>query len=133
MKPVASPTPDTQEWFDRIDVGELTVAHCQNCALRFLYPRMCCPGCGSRAVGLIPVSGRGSVASWVVNHRGPGVFAEEAPYVIALVRLEEGPMLMSNILVEDPNAVSAGLPVRAEFEQRGERRVVQFVPEVGTV
>nr|WP_263363708.1 OB-fold domain-containing protein [Nocardiopsis quinghaiensis] len=94
---------------------------------------MCCPGCGSRAVGLIPVSGRGSVASWVVNHRGPGVFAEEAPYVIALVRLEEGPMLMSNILVEDPNAVSAGLPVRAEFEQRGERRVVQFVPEVGTV
>ncbi len=132
MKPVASPTPDTQEWFDRIDAGELTVAHCRSCALRFLYPRMCCPDCGSRSVELLPAGGRGSVASWVVNHRGPEAFAKEAPYVIALVRLEEGPLLMSNILIDDPDVVSVDLPVRAEFEQRGERRVVQFVPEVET-
>ena len=128
MKPVATPTPDTQEWFDLIDQGRLTVPRCQECGHVFLYPRMCCPACGSRSVGLVPASGRGVVDSFVVNHRGPKPFAEDAPYVLALVRLEEGPRLMAHVLVEDPAAARVDLPVEVVFEERGDRKVVQFVP-----
>ncbi|MEV0153757.1 Zn-ribbon domain-containing OB-fold protein [Micromonospora sp. NPDC050686] len=128
MKPIAHPTPDTQAWFDLIDQGRLTVPRCLDCGDAFLYPRMCCPACGSRSVELAPASGRGVVDSFVVNHRGPAAFAGEVPYVLALVRLEEGPRMTANVIVDDPARVRVDLPVAVTFEQRGARRVVQFVP-----
>ncbi len=130
MKPVSRPTPDTQEWFDLIDREQLTVPRCRSCEGYFLYPRMCCPRCASRDLELVPASGTGAIASLVVNHRGPGDFAEDAPYAIALVRLAEGPLLMANVAVDDPAGLEVDQPVRAVFERRGDRRVVQFVPEV---
>jgi uncharacterized OB-fold protein len=128
VKPVALATPTTQPWFDQIDQGVLTVPRCTACEHRFLYPRLCCPACGSRAVELIAASGRGVVDSFVVNHRGPGPFADEVPYVLALVRLQEGPRLMAHVLVTDPTEVRVDLPVEVTFEERGDRKVVQFAP-----
>lgn len=123
-KPVPLPTPDTQEWFDRIDRGELTVPRCTACDTFFLYPRACCPRCASREVELVPAAGTGSVASFVVNHRAPAGF--EAPYVLALVELAEGPLLMGTVVTDAPEALEVDAPVRVAFETRGERRVVQF-------
>lgn len=128
MKPSADPTPDTQAWFDRIDQSTLTVPHCVDCDHLFLYPRMCCPACGSRAVELVPATGKGIVDSYVVNHRGPPGFADETPYVLAVIRLEEGPRMMAHVVVDDPAAVRVDLPVTVTFEPRGDRQVVQFVP-----
>ena len=125
MRPLPVPTPDTQEWFDRIDRGELTVARCRDCDLHFLYPRGNCPRCGARATELVPASGGGSLASFVVNHRGPEGF--DPPYVLGIVRLDEGPLL-TGLIVADPDAVEVDVRVRAVFEQRGERRVVGFEP-----
>ena len=126
MKPVARPTPDTQEWFDRIDRGELTVALCGECGLRFLYPRGNCPRCGARSTKLVPASGEGVLASFVVNHRGPEGF--DPPYVLGIVRLDEGPLLTANVVNVHPAAVEVDLAVRAVFEERGDRRVVAFAP-----
>ncbi|QYJ03621.1 OB-fold domain-containing protein [Nocardioides panacisoli] len=129
MKPVAQPTPDTQAWFDHIDAEQLTVPRCRACDHRFLYPRMCCPACSSRDVELVPASGTGRIASFVVNHRGPGEFAEDTPYVLALVALAEGPLLMATVRTDDPTTVAVDQPVRVAFAERGERRVVEFVVE----
>ncbi|WP_224766355.1 Zn-ribbon domain-containing OB-fold protein [Nocardioides campestrisoli] len=124
--PVSRPTPDTAEWFERIDREELTVPRCGTCGHHFLYPRMCCPRCGSREVALVPASGRGTIASFVLNNRPPPGFEGQTPYAIALVDLEEGPRMMAQVRGVDPAEVTVDLPVRAVFEPRGERRVVQF-------
>lgn len=129
MKPVPRPTPDTQEWFDRIDRCELTVARCRSCDLRFLYPRGNCPRCAARSTELVPASGEGVLASFVVNHRGPEGF--EPPYVLGIVRLDEGPLLTGNVVDVDPATLEVDVRVRAVFEQRGDRRVVGFAPVVG--
>ena len=123
-KPVALPTPDTQEWFDRIDAGELTVPRCRACSSYFLYPRSNCPRCGGRDVELVPAAGTGTLASFVVNHRGPSGF--EAPYVLAVVQLAEGPYLMGNVVTSEPDRLEVDASVRTVFEQRGDRQVVCF-------
>lgn len=124
LKPVPQPTPDTQEWFDRIDGGELTVPRCRACASYFLYPRSNCPRCGARDIELVVADGTGTLDSFVVNHRGPSGF--EAPYVLAVVRLAEGPHLMGIVITDQPGLLEVDLPVRVAFEDRGDRKVVCF-------
>ncbi len=127
MKPVAPPTPDTQEWFDRIDAGELTVPRCTACAAFFLYPRSSCPRCGGRSIELVTAAGTGTLLSFVVNHRGPAGF--EAPYALGVVELAEGPHMMAGIVTDELESLEVDAPVRVVFEQRGDRRVVHFAPE----
>lgn len=129
MKPVPNPTPDTQEWFDRIDAGELTVPRCGSCGAYFLYPRSSCPRCGARTVTLAEARGTGTLLSFVVNHRGPSGF--DPPYVLAVVRLAEGPHLTGILNTDQPALVEVDAPVRVAFEQRGDRRVVCFELEDG--
>lgn len=124
MKPVPLPTPDTQEWFDRIDAGELTVPRCTACESFFLYPRSSCPRCGARSVALIPAAGDGVLLSFVVNHRAPAGF--DAPYALGVVALAEGPHLTGTIRTDHPEALAVDAPVRVAFEDRGDRRVVCF-------
>lgn len=124
VKPVATPTPDTQEWFDRIDEGRLTVPRCLACASSFLYPRSSCPRCGGRDVELVEAVGSGTLQSFVVNHRGPPGF--EAPYVLAVVQLAEGPLLMGNVVTSEPDRLEVDTSVRVAFQQRGDRKVVCF-------
>lgn len=124
MKPVPTPTPDTQEWFDRIDAGELTVPRCTACASFFLYPRGNCPRCGARTVELVPAQGRGVLLSFVVNHRAPPGF--EAPYALGVVALAEGPHLTGVVRTDQPDLLAVDAPVRVAYEERGDRRVVCF-------
>ncbi|MFD5826247.1 Zn-ribbon domain-containing OB-fold protein [Lentzea sp. NPDC060358] len=124
MKPVPTSTPDTREWFDRIDAGELTVPRCTACASFFLYPRSSCPRCGARSVELVPAAGDGVLLSFVVNHRAPAGF--EAPYALGVVRLAEGPHLTALIRTDRPESLEVDAAVRVAFEERGERRVVCF-------
>lgn len=124
--PVSTPTPDSAAWFAAIDREEFTLPRCASCGLHFLYPRSSCPGCASRDVALVPASGRGTVASFVINHRPPPGFEADGPYVIALVDLAEGPRMMAGVVGVEPSELEVDRAVRVVFEARGERRVVQF-------
>lgn len=64
------------------------------------------------------------MASFVVNHRGPAGF--DAPYVLALVALAEGPHLMGTVVTDRPDLLEVDEPVRVTFETRGDRKVVRF-------
>ena len=123
---VPVPTPETATYWEKAALGELWLPRCGSCGRAFFYPRPACPYDHSEDVSWFRASGRGTVESFVINHvPAPGY---TAPYVIALVMLEEGVRLTSNLLGVDPvpEAVSVGMPVEVEFEQRGEIALPQF-------
>lgn len=97
-------------------------------------PSPCCPTCLSTEIEWAPVSGHGVVWSWVVMHQPYfSSFADELPYVCAIVRLAEGPTMVSTIVGAGPDDLTVGLPVRVEFERMGadDLPMPVFSPHVG--
>ncbi len=74
------------------------------------------------------LSGRGRVATFTVYRQqyDPGFVP---PYVIALIELNEGPRMISNLIGCAPESVRVGMPVRSRFERRGERMLALFEPD----
>ena len=130
--PTPLPTPDTAPYWEGAAAGELRIQQCDGCTRFYFYPRPFCPNCGSAEVVWRTVSGRATLVSYVINHRP--IPPSDKPVVIALVRLEEGPQLMSNIVgVEpEPENLPLDLPLQVTFEQRGDHAVPVFSPAEGT-
>jgi len=81
------------------------------------YPRLLCPKCSSEQYEWVKASGRGKVYSYSVLYRGPtAAFQSQVPYILAIVELEEGPRVMTNIIA-DPAQVRIGQEVRVVFEE----------------
>jgi uncharacterized OB-fold protein len=130
-KPRPIPTPDTQFYWDRAAEKELWLPRCDDCGKCFWYPRSHCPVSRSHHVSWVRASGQGRVASFVINHRPHPGYADQGPYVIAQIELEEGIRMMTNLVdvVADPEHVSVGMAVSVVFEDRGEGlEVPQFRP-----
>jgi uncharacterized protein len=111
------PTPETQHYWDGAREGELRLQRCDRCSHVYFPPRPFCPDCGAREVSVFSASGRGRLYSYVINHmKAPGF---EPPYAIAVVELEEGPRLMSNILdcPQTPEALVLDMPLEVTFEK----------------
>jgi uncharacterized protein len=126
---VPVPTPESQPFWDGAAAKELRLPFCAECERFFFYPRIVCPHCQSRAVEWRTGSGRGRLASFVISHR-PQMGIEHAPFVIALVELEEGIRLMSGLVdVEpDPEHVSLDMELEVTFQQRGDQWLPMFRP-----
>ncbi|MFI6601541.1 Zn-ribbon domain-containing OB-fold protein [Nonomuraea sp. NPDC050536] len=122
MKPVPRPTPETQPFWDGAAAGQLRIQRCLACERHYFYPRPSCPRCGSERVEWVTASGRGTLYSYVINHRPARGFEDEAPYVIAVVELEEGVRMMTNLVGVEitPENLPLDLPLRVVFEQRGD-------------
>jgi uncharacterized OB-fold protein len=95
-------------------VGELRLQYCEKCELYQFYPRIFCSHCGAEQLQWRAVSGRGRIASYTIVRRGISS-AYPAPYVVALIDLEEGPRMMSNVVACDPEQVRVNQPVQASF------------------
>jgi uncharacterized protein len=104
-----------QKWIDGCRLGELRLQHCSHCGCFQFYPRIVCAGCLGRQLEWVPASGHGRVRSFTIVRRAITP-AYEAPYVVALIELEEGPTLMSHVVDCDPEAVLVGALVRVTFE-----------------
>ncbi len=130
--PTPLPTPDTAPYWEGAAAGELRIQQCTSCTEHYFYPRPFCPRCGSAEVEWRVTSGRATLISYVINHRP--VPASDEPLVIALVRLEEGPQMMSNIVGVEPEPANLPLdmPLRVTFEQRGEYAIPMFTPAEAT-
>jgi uncharacterized OB-fold protein len=129
-KAVPVPTPETQPFWDGCAAGELRIQRCTDCGKPYFYPRPVCPACGSRNVEWFTASGRATLYSYVINHRAAPGFAGDVPYAIAVVQLEEGPRMMSNIvgLPATPEALVLDMPLQVTFETRGDVSLPQFQP-----
>jgi uncharacterized protein len=100
---------------------ELYLQRCPTCdELRF-YPRALCPSCLGKDVDWVRASGRGKVYTYTVTYQNqaPG-FRDELPYVMAIVELDEGPRLLTNVVDSKPDAVSIGMPVEVVFDDVNE-------------
>jgi uncharacterized protein len=127
VKPVPSPSAITAPYWDAARDGRLLLRRCTECGVVAHPPRPLCPACWAAAFEWVESSGRGRVVSATTVHHPPSP-AFATPYVLAIVRLEEGPRMMTNIVTDDPSRVRIDMPVRVTFEERGDFRIPQFVP-----
>lgn len=114
--PLPQATPETQPFFDGLRERKLMIQRCGACGQAYYYPRPICPHCMSDDVHWFQASGKGLVYSFVINHRSSPGF--EAPYVIAVVELEEGPRMMTNLvgIEPDPEVVQCDMAVEIVYE-----------------
>lgn len=115
-KPIPKPSPETEEFWAGCKRHELLVQHCKDCGRYIYYPRTLCPSCSSRNIEWVKSSGRGEVYSFSVHYRGPKEFKDDVPYVVALIDMEEGWRMMSNIIDCNPEEVCIGDKVEVVFE-----------------
>ena len=129
-KPLPMPTPETRPFWYGLKEHELRVMHCTVCGHTYLYPRPFCPRCFSDRTEWQRASGRGRLHTFVINHRPAPNF--DAPYVIAVVELEEGPRLMSTLVDVPREAIRCDMPVQVTFEDAtDEIAIPKFRPVAG--
>lgn len=130
MKAGPRPTPETLPYWEAANQGELLIQRCRSCEKPFFYPRLACPGCGSKEVVWVRASGRATLHTYLINHRPAPGFEDDAPYAIAVVELEEGPRMMTNIvgLPNTPEALELDMALEVRFEARGDQMVPVFAP-----
>ena len=118
-KPIPRPTPETQDFWDGAKAGNLRLQRCDDCSHVYFPPRPFCPKCASRSVSSFNASGNGKLHSYVINHRPPPGFQEGGNYAIAVVMLDEGVKMMSNIVgvEQTPEALQLDMPLQVTFEQ----------------
>ena len=108
-------------------VGEV----CPHCQGKIFPPRDICPDCGEEARTLFQFSGRGEVYSYTTIYEAPAGHEENAPYTVALVQLEEGPMVTAQLtdLEQGDRAVEIGMPVEMvtrKLRSDGERGMLVY-------
>lgn len=117
--PLPRPTPETQAFWDGAKAHKLMLPWCEDCGQAHFYPRTLCPHCHSVRIAWRQASGRGKVHTFVINHKAARGFEDKAPYVIAVIELEEGPRMMSNLVMDEtptPENVHIEMPVAVVFD-----------------
>lgn len=134
-RPVPEADPDSAPFWEGVNRGRLVIQRCSGCGRHRFPPGEVCPECLGREAEWTEVSGRGRVYSWiVVRHPIPReVFADEVPYVVALIDLEEGVRIASNLIGIEPDAVRDGMAVEVIFRRCGnDRQLHAFRPADAT-
>jgi uncharacterized OB-fold protein len=126
--PAAPPDvdPETAPFWAAAAEDRLVLPRCRACRWLIWYPRAVCPMCHHAGVEWVEMSGRGSVYSFTVSHRGPAAWAEHTPYVVAYVELEEGPRMLTNIVGPTAGEVAIGDQVEVVFAPAGTTKLVRF-------
>lgn len=120
-KPVPRPSPESVPYWQAAREHRLVIQHCDACGRFWFPPSQSCPHCLASNFTWTPASGRGKVFSFVTYHRVyHPAFAKEVPYVVALVELDEGPRLLTNIVGVPPEQVVCDMPVQVTFEDYDE-------------
>jgi uncharacterized OB-fold protein len=112
----------TRPYWEAAREGRLVVQECGECGTLQHPPMPACPNCRCACHGGVlrwrEMSGEGTVYSCtVVRHATHAAFADQIPYVVALVELAEGPRLVTGITGCPPQDVRVGMPVRVVFRQ----------------
>ena len=98
--------------------GVLSIQTCDDCSHRHYPGTPVCPNCLSSKQSWQPVSGQGTLLSWVRFHRAYwDSFRDDLPYAVCLVGLAEGPMMISNLVDADPETLPIGSALQVVFDQ----------------
>ena len=114
-------TAATAAFWEGCQDQRLLIQRCAQCDHLQFYPRSICSACMSEDLEWKQACGRGKVRTYtVIRHPVSKAYAGEVPYVLALIRLEEGPTMMSALTGCDPEKVESGMPVEVVFERWSE-------------
>jgi uncharacterized OB-fold protein len=106
-------------------VGEV----CPRCEHKIFPPRDLCPDCGAEARDTFRFSGKGSIYSFAPVNEAPAGFEVQAPYTVALVKLEEGPLVTAQITDAGTDPLAIGSPVEMvtrKLRTEGERGIIVY-------
>ena len=118
-KPVPTPQGESDFYWEKARQHELWLRKCEDCGNAYFYPRDISPCCFSKNTSWMQASGNASLYTYAIVHRAPHPgFADEAPFVTAIVELEEGPRMPTNVVIDDPTPekLQVGMPLRVVFE-----------------
>lgn len=120
-RPLPAPiTPETKPFWDGLKQGKLMLPKCNDTGQVFFYPRAVSPFTGSRNLSWVQASGRGKLFSFEILHRA---FVRDVkvplPYILAMVELDEGPRLLSNLIniAPDPKLLKCDMPVEIVYHK----------------
>ena len=135
-RPLPQPiTPEARPYWDGARDGKLMIPRCQACGWPFMYPRVACPFCASRDIAWIQASGRGRLHSFAIAHQILNkAFKVKTPVVLAMVELDEGPRLLTNLVnvAPDPTVLKCDIPVEVVFEKLTDQVTLpMFQPAAG--
>ena len=109
-------TIDSKVFWDGVQERAIRIQRCDACGALRHPPRPMCPACNSLAWSTVDASGHGTVYSFVMPRHPPFPWFE-GTYIVALVELEEGVRLVSNLCDVDPDDVTIGMPVETFYEE----------------
>ena len=116
-KPLPSIVGETKPFWDSCRRGQLMIQQCTECGQYQWYPRGICADCWTDTVEWVQSGGRGTVWTYTVTYQNRTTgFADMVPYVLALVELDEGVRMFTNIVDCNPREVSIGMPVEVTFQ-----------------
>lgn len=115
-KPLPAIEPGAQPYWDALRRHELIYQKCRSCGTQFSPYQPLCPQCWSEEVDDRKSSGRGRVYTFSIVYRAPmPSFKADLPYAVAIVELDEGFFMTTNIIGCPPDQVRIGMPVEVEF------------------
>jgi scaffold protein (connect acetoacetyl-CoA thiolase and HMG-CoA synthase) len=110
-------------WRENPSRYNLKAVRCNNCGRVFFPPRGVCSVCHRKSIGkmeCLNLKGEGEVFSFTVVHEAPSQFEILKPYVVVMVKMDEGVMLTSQLTDSDPKGVKIGMRVKATLRRLGE-------------
>ena len=117
-RPTPRITPESKAYWKAAADGVMTLAKCGSCGITHHHPQAVCPFCWSSEIKAIPSSGAGSVVSFSVVHQtAVAQFRDKVPYVVAYVKLDEGPQLVTSIVDCEVDAVQIDMRVQVQFDK----------------
>jgi len=116
-KPLPEVTDLTKPFWQAAKQGKLMIQRCRECGEHIFYPRNICTRCMSSTLDWVQASGKGKVHTFTVIHYPPfPSFQNDVPYALAVIELDEGPRMMSNIVGCAPTDVHIGMNVEVIFD-----------------
>ena len=133
QKPLPRPNADDREFWDGCKKHELRFQKCTDCGHVRWPASILCPNCHSESTGWIISAGKGEIFTFAVHHRAHHpAFQDDIPYVTAVIKLDEGPHFLSNIVSCKPAEVHCDMPVTVVWEDITEEfSLPKFTPVAG--
>ncbi len=115
-KPVPRVTEETKPYWEGCRKHQLLIQRCNGCGKFQFYPRALCSHCLSDSLEWVEARGTGTIYSFSNVYRPPSKEFKELPYIVAIIELDEGVRMMSNVVNVPPGEVRIGMRVKVVFE-----------------
>jgi uncharacterized OB-fold protein len=117
--PLPVKQPESDFYWEKAQAHELWLRRCNDCNEAYFYPRDFCPYCFSWSVDWFRASGKGTLHTFAIVERAPTpAFRDKVPFIVAMVDLEEGPRMPTNLVEVQPDSqnIKVGMAVEVVFD-----------------